>query len=216
MRVGEGESSVKTVRNRLKPEERRAQLIALGLEMLSERPIDEVSVEAIAESAGISRGLLFHYFPSKRDFHFAVAQAAAEELLERTMPDTALPPLERLAAGIEQFVDYVIAKRDAYVSLVSGAAGADPDLARLFDVTRQTNADRLVESLVEIGVPSNARLRVTARAWVAFIEEATVHALTRNELGRAELLEYLWASSLPVLSVGVDDPNLVDRLLSLP
>ncbi|MCU1657877.1 MAG: TetR family transcriptional regulator, partial [Pseudonocardiales bacterium] len=56
-------------RIRLSPEARRAQLIELGVEMLATRTLDELSVEDIAQQAGISRGLLFHYFSSKQEFH---------------------------------------------------------------------------------------------------------------------------------------------------
>jgi AcrR family transcriptional regulator len=73
-----------TPRTRLDPDARRAQLVALGLRMLSTRPLDKVAIDDIAAEAGISRGLLFHYFPTKRDFHVAVARAAAADLLART------------------------------------------------------------------------------------------------------------------------------------
>jgi AcrR family transcriptional regulator len=66
----------------LDPEARRAQLVALGLKMLSTRPLDKVAIDDIAAEAGISRGLLFHYFPTKRDYHVAVARAAAQDLLD--------------------------------------------------------------------------------------------------------------------------------------
>src|SRR5437868_5737634 len=72
---------------RLDPEERRGQLIELGLRMLSSDSPDPVPVDEIAEAAGISRGLLFHYFPTKRDFYVAVAQEAARPLLEVTERD---------------------------------------------------------------------------------------------------------------------------------
>ena len=80
-------------RVRLSPEARRAQLLELGVQMLTTRTLDELSVEALAEQAGISRGLLFHYFKNKQDFHRAVVQQAADDLLETTAPDYGLDPL---------------------------------------------------------------------------------------------------------------------------
>ena len=71
-------------RVRLAPEARRAQLIALGVELLATRRLEELSVELTAKTAGISRGLLFHYFASKQEFHLEVARAAAAEMLRRT------------------------------------------------------------------------------------------------------------------------------------
>src|SRR5207302_5974186 len=98
-------------RVRLSPEQRRAQLIELGVRMLATTTIDELSIDALAAEAGISRGLLFHYFRSKREFHLAVAQAAADELLRHTDIDPTLEPMTMAAHGIESFVDYVSANR---------------------------------------------------------------------------------------------------------
>ncbi|HEX6420373.1 MAG TPA: helix-turn-helix domain-containing protein [Acidimicrobiales bacterium] len=80
-------------RTRLDPERRRAQLVDLGRRMLSSRPLDQVAIDDIAAEAGISRGLLFHYFPTKRDFHVAVARSAAHDLLARI--DAAGPTCRR-------------------------------------------------------------------------------------------------------------------------
>src|SRR5512140_826943 len=113
-----------TKRVRLSPEARRAQLIELGVELLATRRLDELSVELIAQTAGISRGLLFHYFSSKQDFHVEVARAAAAAMIERTEPDTSLPPVDALRGALSAFIDYVEENPDNYKSLVRGAASA--------------------------------------------------------------------------------------------
>ena len=41
-----------TVRRRLSPEDRRAELLALGAEVFGKRPYDEVRIDEIAERAG--------------------------------------------------------------------------------------------------------------------------------------------------------------------
>jgi AcrR family transcriptional regulator len=156
-------------RIRLDPEARRAQLVALGLEMLSTRSLDQLAIEDIAAAAGISRGLLFHYFPSKRDFHEAVVRAAASDLLAATEPDRSLPYIDQLRAGVESFVDYVVENRDSYVSLLRGAAGGDLNLRAIFDETRSVIAARVVDGLGDEAVPDRVRLAV--RGWVAFGEE---------------------------------------------
>src|SRR3954453_19978726 len=140
-------------RTRLDPVARRAQLIALGVEMLATRTLDALSVEDIAQKAGISRGLLFHYFSSKQEFHIEVARAAAAELLERTAPDTSLPPLEALRGALTAFVGYVEENPDNYKSLVRGAASGDADMRAIFDGTRATMAGRIVGVLGDLGLP---------------------------------------------------------------
>ncbi|MEY3014468.1 MAG: hypothetical protein RIT45_3203, partial [Pseudomonadota bacterium] len=69
---------------RLQREARRAQLLELGLQVFADTPFDAVSVEDVAQRAGISKGLLFHYFGSKRGYYVATVQAAASALLEIT------------------------------------------------------------------------------------------------------------------------------------
>ena len=71
-------------RARLGVDERRAQLLELGLQLFSDHSYDELGVDDIARAAGISKGLLYHYFPSKRDYYVEVVRRAAGELLART------------------------------------------------------------------------------------------------------------------------------------
>ena len=75
-------------RSRLTVDERREQLVRLGVDIFSERPYDEVSIDEIAAAAGISKGLLYHYFPSKRDFYVAVVRHGAAQLRPRPSSTT--------------------------------------------------------------------------------------------------------------------------------
>ena len=176
-------------RTRLDPEARRAQLVALGLDMLSTRPLGQVAIDEIAAEAGISRGLLFHYFPTKRDYHVAVVQAAADELFARTESDRDLPFVEQLRAGTEAFLDHVSENRDAYVALVRGS-GSDPGLRAVFEATRARFTDRVLERL---GVPSPPppRLRLAVRGWVALSEEIVVDWLVTGDLDRDDVVTFI-------------------------
>ena len=73
-------------RTRLSPDERREQLLELGVRLLAHRSLDELSIDLLSEEAGISRGLLYHYFGNKQDFHRAVCRRAADDLIEVTAP----------------------------------------------------------------------------------------------------------------------------------
>ena len=174
-------------RTRLEPEARRAQLVELGLQMLSTRTLDQVAIDDIAAEAGISRGLLFHYFPTKRDFHVAVARAAAQDMLARTDSDPDLPPIARLRAGVEAFVDHVAGNPDAYAAFIRGSGGGDPRLAEVHEATRTAFTERVLDGL---GVPRPAapRLRAAVRGWVAFTEEVTVDWLSRRDLSRDQVV----------------------------
>ena len=192
-------------RTRLDPEARRAQLVELGLEMLSTRPLDKVAIDDIAAEAGISRGLLFHYFPSKRDFHVAVAQAAAQELVDHTIPDPSLVPMERLRAGVEAFVDHVTDNRDSYVAFIRGSSGGDPQLLEVYEDTRRAFTDRVLDGL-GLTAPYPDRLRLAVRGWVAFTEEVTVDWLSRGSLDRDEVVDLIDEALLALVTAAGGDP----------
>ena len=86
-----------SVRIRMSPESRREQLLELGTKLLSTRTLEEISIEVLAEEAGISRGLLYHYFGNKQEFHLAVVRRAVEQLVAITAPRDIEDPLEQLA-----------------------------------------------------------------------------------------------------------------------
>ncbi|UGQ13134.1 TetR/AcrR family transcriptional regulator [Yinghuangia sp. ASG 101] len=186
-------------RTRLTPDQRRAQLLRLGRELLATRTLDELSVDELAERAGISRGLMFHYFKSKQGFQRAVVEAACADFLERTAPDTALEPFVRLRAVLGAFVDYVLDHRATYVSLVRGAASADATVRELVDGARGTQAARLLAGCAEFGLDDSPTLRAAARAWVVFAEE-TVIAWQDPEEDRGRLAEFLERTLMAVLA----------------
>ena len=175
---------------RLDVEERRRQLLAQGLELFSERSYDEVSIDELAVAAGISKGLLYHYFPTKRDFYIATVREAARQLLERTATPPHGDALERLRTGLDEYLDYVLSHGKAYAALLRGGIGTDAEVARVVDETREAFCARLVEGLTfEARKPL---LRLALRGWVGFVEAATLDWLggTRG-VGRAALRDML-------------------------
>src|SRR6476660_10283819 len=91
-------------RIRLTPDERRAQLLDLGVRLLADRSLDELSIDLLAEEAGISRGLLYHYFGNKVAFHEAVVRHAADDLIAQTAPPPGGDPLERPLVSVTAYV----------------------------------------------------------------------------------------------------------------
>ena len=192
-------------RTRLSPQARRAQLIDLGVQMLSTRTLDGLSVEEIAESAGISRGLLFHYFDTKADYRVEVVREVARQMLAVTAPDPEREPLDALQTSVAAFVDYVSENRDAYVSLLRGGA-SEPALQAVLDETRTEMARRTLDGADALGIPSTVRGRLAVRGWIAFTEEVVITWLTDPdaELDRDELLVLL-TTGLPAMVRGVID-----------
>ena len=95
-------------RRRLSPDDRRSELLALGAEVFGERPYDEVRIDEIAERAGVSRALMYHYFPDKRAFFAAVVKAEGDRLFEatNTPPVPGQTIFEQLRAGVLAYLYY--------------------------------------------------------------------------------------------------------------
>jgi AcrR family transcriptional regulator len=201
-------------RTRLSPQARRTQLIELGVELLATRRLDELSVELIAATAGISRGLLFHYFASKQEFHLEVARAAAAEMLRRTEPDPALPPLDALRAALDAFVDYVEENPDNYKSLVRGAASGDAEMRAIFDATRDAFAQRILAVLGRSGLELDPRPQLAVHGYVAYAEECVIHWLGDRRIDREQLLGLL-TKALPAVVLAAADGGLDDLVVLL-
>jgi AcrR family transcriptional regulator len=162
-------------RARLDVDERRAQLLALGLAMFSERSYDEVSIDDLARAAGVSKGLLYHYFPTKRDLYVAALEHAARRLLEDTTTDRAGTPDERLRRGLSTYLAFVERHGKAYVALMRGGIGSDPEVAQVIEGVRRRLADRfLVGSPFAPELIDNPRFAASVRGWIGFVEAATI------------------------------------------
>src|SRR5215208_3331054 len=92
--------------SRLAPDERRDHLIRMGVELLGRRAYDQLSITELARAAGISKGLLYHYFTTKSEFVVAVLRQSREELERRITFDPALEPPARLDAGLDAFLAF--------------------------------------------------------------------------------------------------------------
>src|SRR6185437_5720952 len=162
---------------------------------------------------GISRGLLFHYFSSKQEFHTAVARAAAQELLERTQPDTALPPVDALRGALDAFIAYVEENPDNYKSLVRGAASGDTEMRGIFDDTRATMASRVIGVVGQMGFELGPRAQLAVNGWVAYCEECTIRWIEGGTVDREALLEML-TKALPAVVLAATDEE-VGSLVSI-
>lgn len=194
-------------RVRLDPDTRREQLLDLGVELLASRSLEELSIDLLAEEAGISRGLLYHYFRNKQEFHRAVVQRATDRMLALTTPDPTLDALTRLRTGLAAYVDYVEANFGPFMSLVRGAAGGDRLLREIYLDARATLTSRIVDSLGELGLPETAATRLLVDAWAAMTEETVTSWVVERQVSREELLRLLTAALPALLGVASAEPD---------
>jgi AcrR family transcriptional regulator len=177
-------------RARLSTDARREQLVDLGVEIFSERPFDDVSIDDIAAAAGISKGLLYHYFPSKRDFYVAVVRHSADEMQAITETDPSLAPLDALADGLDRYLEYVEHHARGFATVLRAGIGSDPEVAAIVDGVRAAMARRILADVADGSSPPPA-VRIAVRGWVGFAEAASLEWLERGELSRDELRDLL-------------------------
>jgi AcrR family transcriptional regulator len=184
-------------RNRLHVDERRAQLLKLGQDMFSARSYDELSIDEIARAANISKGLLYHYFPSKRNFYVEVIRSAAVELMGATNPSEGGDLAERLSQGVDSYLDYVQDHARPFACLLRSAIGFDPEVRNIVEGTRQAFLNRLLGSVPE-GSPS---MRTALRGWIGFAEGASLDWIDNRDISRAELRSLLIQMAFQVIGV---------------
>ena len=131
---------------RLQVDERRRQLLELGASLFATHSYAELSMARIAREAGISKALLYHYFPSKQDFFVATLQQGAEEIARRTEPDPELPPFEALAGSLDAFLGWIEENETAYRKLME-SVGSVPEVKRLIDGIRDATSARILDGL---------------------------------------------------------------------
>jgi AcrR family transcriptional regulator len=175
---------------RLDVDERRRRLLETGARVFTERSYDAVSMSDLAREAGISKGLLYHYFPSKRDFFTATLAAAAAELASVTEPDPSLPPAEQLAASVDAYLGWIEANADGYRRLLESAGS--PDVRSLIDDVRERTVERIVAGVSADG--GRPALRVAVRAWLWGMDGAILDWLDRGEVDRVQLRDLLLAT----------------------
>jgi AcrR family transcriptional regulator len=174
---------------RMQVDERREQLLELGAELFARHSYDELSMATIAREAGISKALLYHYFPSKQDFFLATLRQGAEEIARRTEPDPELPPLEALSGSLDAYLGWVEENETAYRKLME-SAGSVREVKELIDGIRDATSARILEGL-GAGDPPPPRQRAAVRAWLWFVDGAILDWLEHRDMSRAELRDML-------------------------
>ncbi|MFJ9538207.1 TetR/AcrR family transcriptional regulator [Streptomyces sp. NPDC101225] len=174
------------VRRRMGVEERRQQLIGVALELFSQRSPDDVSIDEIASAAGISRPLVYHYFPGKLSLYEAALRRAALDLAGRFDEPRDGPLGRRLRRVMHRFFDFVDEHGPGFSALMRGgpAVGSSTTNA-LIDSVRQAAYDQILSHLGVEDPP--ARLELVVRSWISLAESTALIWLDGRRIPRAEL-----------------------------
>ncbi|MEU1026368.1 helix-turn-helix domain-containing protein, partial [Streptomyces sp. NPDC005904] len=173
-------------RRRLSTEERREQLLAVGARLFAQKPYDDVWIERVAEIAGVSRGLLYHYFPTKRDFFAAVVRRESERMLRLTAAVPGLPVREQISTGLDAFLGYVESHAQGFRAFHRAEAAGDPLVREVYGAGLAAQERQILAALAADPdatdvVRDEDVLRLAVRGWLAFMVAVCLEWLAAPE-----------------------------------
>jgi AcrR family transcriptional regulator len=188
---------------RLTSDQRREHLLHAGVELIGRHGTADISIEEIAQTAGVSKGLLYHYFPTKAAFLLAVlarSQAEMDLLLAR---DPELAPIEQFDRNLDAFLRFVDAHAAGYLAVVN-ARGRAESVRQLVEDRRARRVDELVALIALLRGSSRAEVRTpqlvaAIEGWLGFTEGVIVRWLRDREIDRDEVHELLSRAFLEVV-----------------
>jgi len=166
---------------RLQNDERRQRLLELGGRLFTEHAYDKLSMAKIAREAGISKALLYHYFPSKSEYFRATVSAEAERLAALTEPDPDLPPLEALTSSLDAYLGWIEENADSFSKLMDSATGSS-EVRDLVDEVRNATATRILDAVAPGG--PTPQVRTAVAGWVRFMDGACVDWMAHRDMDR--------------------------------
>lgn len=181
-------------RARLSPQDRRAQLVAAGVNFLTDHTLDELTMDELARLAGVSRALLFHYFETRQGMQLAVVTTARDSLLDATVPRQDLAPREQIRDTLLRITLFVQQHRGTFYSLVRGTASGAPAVRTIVDESRELNAQRLSDAFIELGMADTTLLHIALRSWVAFAEETLISLAIERDTAADDVVRFLEAT----------------------
>ncbi|MGX4689847.1 TetR/AcrR family transcriptional regulator [Streptomyces sp. JNUCC 63] len=204
---------------RLSVEERRAQLLDAALSLFAHRVPEEVSLDDVAEAAGVSRPLVYRYFPGgKQQLYEAALRSAAEELRYCFDEPHEGPLLPRLARALDRYLTFVDQHDAGFTALLQGGSVAETSrTTAIVDGVRRAAAEHILSHL-QVTDPG-PRLRMTVRMWITAVEAASLIWLDEGKQPPAEeLRDWLVEQFAAVMSVtaarDVQTAALVRRVLA--
>jgi AcrR family transcriptional regulator len=187
---------------RLQVDERRRQLLERATELFATHGYDELSMAKIAREAGVSKPLLYHYFPNKRELFEAALAQAAEEHLARVQSDPDAPPAQQLNSSLDAYLSWVDEHRGAYEKLMRSAG--IPEVRELIDHIREDTAQRILAGLSPDG-PPRPHVRAAVRGWLWYMDGVCLDWVKEQDMQRSDVHGLLVGSLLGALTAASFD-----------
>lgn len=182
--------------------DRRESVLRAAVELGRRAGLGSVEAGQVALQAGVSKALVYYYFPTHRDLQAAVVRCSADELLATIRGAVVLPagddPGGQLTRGLDAAISFIEEQPEAFAAL-SRSAGFHPKLFEVFEDTRNAIADLLAEGIGLTEVTPGQRIAL--RAWIALAEEAVLHwVLADRPVPRADLVAFCQGIALEMLA----------------
>jgi len=176
---------------RLPADERRQQLLSVACDLFARSGFHQTSMDDIAESAGVTKPVLYQHFPSKRALYLELLEDTGRRLLDRLAEATAKATSgrERVEAGFRAYFEFAVGDRSAFRLLFGASIRSDPEFARTVDEVLEAAA-ATISTLIDLPA-SEAQRRVIAYALVGMGESVGRHALTDLDVDGDELAAWV-------------------------
>ena len=192
---------------RLKVDERRAQLLEAGTRLFTEHAYEEISMREVAEAAGVSKALLYHYFPSKIDLFKAAVAEAATELQRRIEPSGSGTPAEQLTAALDAYLVWIDEHARTWTKLMQSAATL-PEAQQIVEGFRARTMQMVLAGLAGNRKPRPA-LRTAVAGWLGYMDAAIIDWIEHKGLAREKLRDLLIAAfGASLLAAQQIDPKI--------
>lgn len=185
---------------RLSPDERRAQILAVARRMFTELPYSEVSTAAIARETGVQRGLIHYYFGTKRELFLKVVHGlTASAAMQVPPPDDRLTLSDSVELLVNLFLD--TADQNAttwFAALDAEGFGQDPELLRVVNRFKDEAVKHML-AILRVPEPTET-LRAVLRVYTGLVDAATRQWLQEKTLDREQVHTLLSRSLLTLVS----------------
>lgn len=174
---------------RLEPDQRRRQILRSAIELFGERSYASVSTTELADRAGVGRGLIHHYFGTKRELYLEVVRSMVEmaPIPPGQLPTGSLP--KRIDVSVNHFLDLISKDSKTWLAVI-GAEGLGPDdeVAAIIHTADRHSADLLATSLgIRPGEPGRELLVTMIQSWGGLAKAGGRNWLQSGTLTRAQL-----------------------------
>jgi AcrR family transcriptional regulator len=179
-------------RVRLSREARIQHILAVSQRLFSTHAYDEIAIEDIAAAAGMSKGLVYHYFASKRDLYLATLRHVLSQMLQFT----ALHP--DLHAGLAETLSLFERYPGLAKMVLHAGIGVDAEVDALLTEYRQQQLDRVYHGLGF--ADPHPLLLLGLRGWLSLLEEVCMQWVLQPEVTREQVVLLLEQSLHAILT----------------